>query len=84
MDKTAFDIGVEHGLKEAAFGAAPAAGALKSIGGVTKKFVDGKWTDVGGQGLASRIAGWFGKSQEPTKVVVRGVSQGGGFVPRLA
>lgn len=85
----AFELGVRDGIKEAAFGAAPVAGAVKSIGGVTKKFVNGKWVAAGpgGEGLGARIAKWFTKKpaiQEPTKVLVKGVRSGGQMVRRAA
>jgi len=83
----AFELGVREGIKEAAFGQAPVAGAVKSIGGVTKKFVDGKWvaSGPGGEGLGARVAKWFSKKPEdPTKVMVRAVRSGGQMVRRAA
>lgn len=75
MEKTAFEIGVEQGLKEAAFGVAPVAGAVKSVGGVTKKLVDGKWVDhapAAGGGLMDKIRGLFKSQPAPTAWKPRG------------
>lgn len=49
-----FAAGVADALEKCAkFGTAPVEGAVKTIGGVTKKFIGGRWVSHTGQALAS-------------------------------
>lgn len=91
MNKSAaFNLGFQMAMrKQAEFGQKATEGAMKTIGGVTKKFVDGKWVEHKapgvGEKLMSGIKGMFsGGGASSTAPIVKSVNVAKARAAKLA
>lgn len=91
MNKSAaFDLGFQMAMrKQAEFGQKATEGAMKTIGGVTKKLVDGKWVEHKAPGVGEKLVSGLkgllgGGGASSTAPIVRSVNVAKARAAKLA